>query len=105
MKKALHLGLMLVMALTVASRSQARPQAVSDRPASQVEDGTLRDIQGTVKAEGNKLKFVTDQDGATWNVINPEVLKGRVGQHVELNVHLYPSKGSIHVHTVKKLKN
>jgi len=105
MKKILLTAVTLLMPLIVTSRSQASPQATSVSPASQVQDGTLKDIQGTVKADGDKLKFVIDEDGTVWNVMNPQILKDYVGRHVELNVHLYPSKGSIHVHTVKELKN
>jgi len=97
------LALFAMLALTSFPRA-SRAAAIPGQ-AAQVEDGTLKDIQGTAKMEGDKMTFVTDNDAKVWNVINPEVFKGHVGQHVEINVHLYPSKGSIHVHTVKKLKN
>ena len=69
----------------------------------QVEDGTQMDIQGTVKEDGDKLMFVTDEDGTSWNIMNPGELKNYGGVHVQINVHLYPSKNAIHVHTVKRL--
>jgi hypothetical protein len=69
------------------------------------EEGLLRTIRGTVKADSGKLTFVTDDDGKTWNVMNPEMLKGHEGHHVELNVHLYVDKGVIHVHSVKMLNS
>lgn len=81
------------------------PQAAIASPGSQVQDGALKDLQGTVKEDGDKLKVVADEDGTIWNVMNPEILKGHAGEHVELNVHLYPSKGSIHVHSIERLKN
>jgi len=103
--KILLIGVILLLAVIMTSRAKASPQGASATPASQVQDGTLKNVQGTVKADGDKFKFVADGDGTVWNVINPELLKGHVGQHVELNVHLFPSKGSIHVHTLRKLKN
>lgn len=63
----------------------------------------LMDIKGTVKAEGDKITFVTDSDGKSWNVVNPETLKEHVGHHVELSAHVYADKGDIHVMKVKML--
>jgi hypothetical protein len=104
MKKASFAWLLLIAAVVLGSISHPEAHARSPRQVSQVEDGTLKNIQGAAKMDGDKMTFVTDDDGRVWNVVNPEVLKGQLGQHVELNVHLYPSKGSIHVHTVKKIK-
>ena len=105
MKKVSVIVMVLFAALALTSFPRASRGATYFSQASQVEDGTLKNIQGTAKMDGDKMKFVTDDDGTVWTVINPEVLKSHVGQQVELNVHLYPSKGSIHVHTVKELKN
>jgi hypothetical protein len=103
MRKISVVALILFAALACFPRALRGASYPSQ--ASQVEDGTLKNIQGKAKMDGDKMKFVTDDDNKEWNVINPEVFKGHVGQHVEINVHLYPSKGSIHVHTVKKLKD
>jgi hypothetical protein len=64
----------------------------------------LMDIKGTVKADGDKITFVTDADGKSWEVINPETLKDHVGHHVSLNAHVYADKGQIHVMKVTMLK-
>jgi hypothetical protein len=64
----------------------------------------LMDIKGTVKADGDKITFVTDADGKSWEVINPETLKEHVGHHVSLNAHVYADKGQIHVMKVTMLK-
>jgi hypothetical protein len=63
----------------------------------------LMDIKGTVKADGDKIMFVADDSGKTWDVVNPETLKGHVGHHVEVNAHVYADKGQIHVMKVKML--
>jgi hypothetical protein len=64
----------------------------------------LMNIKGTVKADGDKITFVTDSDGKSWNVVNPETLKDHVGHHVELSAHVYADKGQIHVMKVTMLK-
>jgi len=64
----------------------------------------LMDIKGTVKADGDKITFVADADGKSWEVVNPETLKEHVGHHVSLNAHVYADKGQIHVMKVTMLK-
>jgi hypothetical protein len=64
----------------------------------------LMTLKGTVKAEGDKYAFVNDKDGKSWEVMNPEELKGHEGHHVELSAHVYKDKNSIHIMSVKMLK-
>jgi len=64
----------------------------------------LIDIKGTVKADGDKITFVADEDGKSWNIVNPETLKDHVGHHVEVSAHVYADKGQIHVMKVTMLK-
>jgi hypothetical protein len=40
----------------------------------------------------------------TWDVMNPEKLKGHEGHHVQVSAHVYADKNSIHVMSVKMLK-
>ncbi len=54
-------------------------------------------VNGAVKADGDKITFVSDEGGKSWDVINPETLKDHVGHHVELSAHVYKDKGQIHV--------
>jgi hypothetical protein len=42
-------------------------------------------IKVTVKADGDKITFVADEGGRSWDVINPETLRDPVGHHVELS--------------------
>jgi hypothetical protein len=103
-KKVFILAVTLFTALALAGVPRAT-HAAAPAQYDQMEEGTLKDIQGTVKGSGDKAQFVTDGDGRVWDVVNPEVFKGHENQHVQINCHLFPSKNKIHVHTVKKLKN
>jgi hypothetical protein len=105
MKNIFVIALTLFVVLGIHAFAQPLPAPGSSSPASQAQEGALKKIRGTVKADGDKLTFVTDEDGKSWEVMNPEMLKGHEGHHVELNVHLYADKGVIHVHTVKMLEN
>jgi hypothetical protein len=57
----------------------------------------LMDLKGTVKADGDKITFVSDEGGKSWDVVNPETLKEHVGHHVQLNAYVYVDKGQMHV--------
>ena len=52
----------------------------------------LKNIKGTVKAEGDKVSFVSDKDSKSWDVVNPEALKGHEGHHVQVSAHVYATR-------------
>jgi hypothetical protein len=88
---------------------------VTVRAANQVSSGTtapVRTMKGMVKVDGDKVMFVQEEPvdlpytvhfnaGKSWEVANPEKLKDRKGQHVEVTAHVYPPDGKIEVMTVK----
>ncbi|MGA8270940.1 MAG: hypothetical protein WB919_05225, partial [Candidatus Sulfotelmatobacter sp.] len=84
-----------------ASQNNNMSQAQADQSAAKA---PLMTLKGTVKAEGDKYTFVNDKDGKSWDVMNPEELKGHEGHHVQLSAHVYADKGSIHIMSVKMLK-
>jgi hypothetical protein len=76
-----------------------------DMGKTKAEAAPLKTLKGTVKADGDKITFVSDADQKSWDVMNPETLKGHEGHHVQLSAHVYADKGSIHVMSVKMLKS
>ena len=108
MKKVLVclLALTFTMSLTAFAQYSGNSQ---DKMSQTQSDQTsakapLMTLKGTVKAEGDKVTFVNDKDGKSWEVMNPEELKGHDGHHVQLSAHVYADKSSIHVMSVKMLK-
>jgi hypothetical protein len=102
MKKLLILTLALSVVCSVASFAQDMPK--DDGMAKTAPAAPLKNLKGTVKADGDKVAFVADKDKKSWDVVNPEALKGHEGHHVELSAHVYADKGQIHVMSVKMLK-
>jgi hypothetical protein len=96
--------LILVLALSVMFTVAGFAQDMSKDSGTAAPAAPLKNIKGTVKADGDKLTFVSDKDGKSWDIVNPEALKGHEGHHVELSAHVYADKGQIHVMTVKMLK-
>ena len=92
---------LLVFLLCVSVGMVATDQD-SPNPAPQKHQAAgirLTSMMGTVRADGEKLTFVTDQ--RAWNVDNPEMLKGHEGHYVRVNAYVYPDKDSIHITEVK----
>ncbi|MBV9610307.1 MAG: hypothetical protein JO187_12180 [Acidobacteria bacterium] len=99
MKKTLIAALACAVLLSMTTLAQSN----NFLPKGDKDSGALKTVKGTVKAEGDKVMFVSDKDRKSWDVMNPETLKGHEGHHVELKAHVYPDKNSIHVMEVKML--
>jgi hypothetical protein len=102
MKKFLVLTFAISLLLSMSAMAQDTMQSPSDKPAAAA--APLKTIKGTVKADGDKLTFVSDSDMKSWDVMNPETLKGHESHHVQLSAHVYADKNAIHVMSVKMLK-
>jgi hypothetical protein len=102
MKKLLVLALALsAMMITVSAIAQ---DTMGQSPNKAAAAAPLKNIKGTVKFDGDKATFVADKDQKSWDVMNPEALKGHDGHHVLLSAHVYADKGAIHVMSVKMVK-
>ena len=104
MKKFLAIAFALSMVLGVASLVRVSTAAAAPRPAALPQGAPLKTIQGTVKVDGDKVMFVSDEDKKSWGVMNPETLKAHDGHHVEVSAHIYADKNQIHVMSVKMAK-
>ena len=101
MKKLLALVLGLSVMFSIVAFAQDAGTSATDKPMA---SAPLKTIKGTVKADGDKLTFVSDADQKSWDVMNPEALKGHEGHHVQVSAHVYADKMAIHVMSVKMLK-
>jgi hypothetical protein len=95
------LALTCVMGITAFAQQDTMAPAATDKAAA---SAPLMNLKGTIKADGDKYSFVNDKDSKSWDVMNPEALKGHEGHHVQLSAHVYADKNAIHVMSVKMLK-
>jgi len=95
------LTVIFAMSLTAFAQQDTMSQPQSDQTSAKA---PLMTLKGMVKAEGDKYTFVNDKDKKSWDVMNPEELKGHEGHHVQLSAHVYADKSAIHVMSVKMLK-
>jgi hypothetical protein len=106
-RKVMVYLLALTFAMSLTAFAQQDASASQNNNMSQMQadaKAPLMTLKGTVKADGGKYWFVNDKDNKSWEVMNPEELKGHEGHHVELSAHVYADKNSIHVMSVKMLK-
>ena len=59
-------------------------------------------VKGTISDDGKS--FVSDADGKSWTIANPDAVKGHEGHHVELKGSTDATSGQIQVASVKMLK-
>jgi hypothetical protein len=93
-----------LLALTFAMSLTAFAQQDNNMSQTQSDQASAKAPLMTLKADGDKYTFVNDKDGKSWDVMNPEELKGHEGHHVQLSAHVYADKGYIHIMSVKMLK-
>jgi hypothetical protein len=59
-------------------------------------------ITGTISDDGKM--FVSDKDGKSWTISNPDTVKGHEGHHVILQAQVDADKSQVHVMSLKMAK-
>jgi hypothetical protein len=95
-------ALSVVLGATILMRESV---AASPGLAALPQGAPLKTLQGTVKVKDETVMFVADEDGKSWEVMNPDTLKPHAGHHVEIRAHVNSGKGQLHVMSVKIVKN
>jgi hypothetical protein len=101
--KALMVTL-LAVTFTLGVAAFAQPIAMAPAAAQADANPPLMTLTGTIKADGDKYTFVNDKDGKSWDIKNPEAVKGHEGHHVQLSAHVYADQNYIHIMSVKMVK-
>lgn len=105
MKKLLMCSLAMAMMMSMAAMAQDTMKQDNDsmkhdtmKSDTMKADGKLMTVSGKVSDDG---KSVTDKNGKSWAVKNPEALKGHEGHDVMLKAHVYNATSEVHVMSVK----
>src|SRR5690349_8892359 len=101
MKKLWVLSLSIFLALPVIALAQYSGSQGND---SSMKQGAAKSasVKGTISQDGKSV--VSDTDGKSWTIANPDAVKGHEGHHVELKGSTDASTGEIQVTSVKMLK-
>ena len=89
-----------------AERKQAKKEAKAESKEAKAsaKDKAMR-LTGWVKEENGQTMFVNDKDKQSWNVSNPDLLKGHEGHHVRVTAKLNDSDHSMNVEKVSMMRH
>ena len=94
---ALALGALLIPAAALA-------QDTMKPSPDQTKSGMAKAAHVVGKISDDGKSFVSDKDGKSWTIDNPDAVKGHEGHHVELKAQVDPSSGNVHVMSLKMAK-
>jgi uncharacterized protein YbaA (DUF1428 family) len=97
-------ALLLMMCLPAFAQDASQQSSMgqsSDSTKTTAKLAKPQHIKGTIAEDGKS--FVSDKDKTSWNIQNPDAVKGHEGHHVVLNAHVYPDKNEVHVMGVKMM--
>jgi hypothetical protein len=101
MKKLMICGFALVLAMSAAVVAQDSMKQDSMKSDSSAKAATS--VTGKISDDGKS--FVSDTDGKTWTISNPDAVKGHEGHHVTLKAQADSSKGEVKVVSLKMAKD
>jgi pentapeptide MXKDX repeat protein len=84
---------MLMCGVTVAQDTMKQDNMKADTSAKAVK------VTGKISDDGKT--FVSDKDGKSWTINNPDAVKGHEGHHVTLTAHVDADKNEVHVTSLK----
>ncbi|HUE51599.1 MAG TPA: hypothetical protein VMO80_04600 [Terriglobales bacterium] len=89
---------LLMSAVAVAQYGAQQPDTSKSNTAMKAAS-----VTGKISEDGKM--FVSDKDGKSWTISNPEAVKGHEGHHVTLQAHVDADKNEVHVVSLKMAKD
>lgn len=84
-----------------AAKTDKKVDKAEKKEAKAAAKGKDMSLTGWIKSEGGKTTFVNDKDKQSWDISNPDAVKGHEGHHVSIKAKLNEADHSL---TVDKLK-
>jgi hypothetical protein len=100
MKKLMIISFALTLLMSVVALAQYGSQ----QPDTSKSGASMKavSITGTISDDGKM--FVSDKDGKSWTISNPDAVKGHEGHHVILQAQVDADKSQVHVMALKMAK-
>jgi len=93
-----------VQASSTMDKPDKKTAKAEKKEADAASKGKTMRLTGWVKDDGGKTVFVNDKDKASWNIENPDAVKGHEGHHVSIKAKLNESDHSVNVESLKMLR-
>jgi hypothetical protein len=87
-------ALSLLTALTMVAQDTMKQDTMKSDTSMKASN-----IMGKISDDGKT--FVSDKDGKSWTISNPDAVKGHEGHHVALKAHVSADKGEVDVVSLK----
>jgi len=96
MKKLMKIffELSLLMSVVVVAQDTMKQDTMKN-------DASTKAVSVGGKISDDGKTFVSDKNGKSWTISNPEAVKGHEGHHVTLKAHVYADKNEVHVMSLK----
>jgi len=96
MKKLLAtlFALTLLASLSLAAQDPMKQDSMKS-------DASMKASHITGKISDDGKTFVSDKDGKSWTISNPDAVKGHEGHHVTLKAHVAADKNEVDVVSLK----
>jgi len=96
MKKPMKIffALSLLMSVVVVAQDTMKQGTMKN-------DASTKAVSVGGKISDDGKTFVSDKDGKSWTISNPEAVKGHEGHHVTRKAHVYADKNEVHVMSLK----
>jgi hypothetical protein len=97
-------SLSLVAQEPASGDKDKKVEKAEKKEAKAAEKGKSMSLTGWVKEQDGKTTFVNDKDKQTWNIANPDAVKGHEGHHVQIKAKLNETDHSVNVEKLSMLR-
>ncbi len=87
-----------------AAKTDKKVEKAEKKEAKAAAKGKDMKLTGWVKTEGGKTTFVNDKDKQSWDISNPDAVKGHDGHHVAVKAKLNEANHSLAVDNLKMMR-
>ncbi len=87
-----------------SAKTDKKTAKAEKKEAKAAEKGKDMSLTGWIKSDNGKATFVNDKDKQSWDIANPDAVKGHEGHHVKVKAKLDESNHSINVDSLKMLR-
>jgi hypothetical protein len=87
-----------------AAKSDKKVAKAENKEAKAAAKGKDMSLTGWVKTDGGKTTFVNDKDKQSWDISNPDAVKGHDGHHVTIKAKLNETDHSLTVDSLKMMR-
>jgi hypothetical protein len=101
MRKLMIISFALALLMSAVAIAQYGAQSPDNSKSST----SMKAVSVTGKISDDGKMFVSDKDGKSWTISNPDAVKGHEGHHVTLQAHVDADKSEVHVVSLKMAKD